>query len=363
MHIVVFGLSISSSWGNGHATLWRALVKAMLRRGHTITFYEKDVPYYAAERDLQVLPEGGKLRLYSRLEEIRAEAERDLNDADLAMCTSFCPDGPAASELIAMSRAGVRAFYDLDSPVTLDALNDGRVAYLPPTGLSDFDVVLSYTGGRALEELQHRLGATRVEPLYGSVDPESHFPVPPREDFRASLSYLGTYAEDRQQALERLFLCPARLLPRSRFLLGGAQYPNDFPWAENIAFARHVPPPLHSAFFSSCRATLNITRGVMERYGYCPSGRMFEAAACGAPLLTDWWEGLDQFFKPGVEVLPVQDTQQVVQALSLSDAELLAMASAARERTLAEHTGMHRVMELEQICESVRNGSVQERCA
>jgi spore maturation protein CgeB len=195
------------------------------------------------------------------------------------------------------------------------------------------------------------------------VDPESHFPVPPRKEFRADLSYLGTYAEDRQEALERLFLWPARQLPRNRFLLGGAQYPDDFPWTENIAFARHVPPPMHSAFFSSGRATLNITRGVMARYGYCPSGRLFEAAACGAPLLTDWWEGLDHFFKPGLEVLPVQDTQQVVEALSLSDAELIAMAGAAKERTLAEHTGMHRVLELEQICESVRNGSVEEQCA
>jgi spore maturation protein CgeB len=363
MHIVIFGLSISSSWGNGHATLWRALVKAMLRRGHTVNFYEKDVPYYAAERDLHALPEGAKLRLYSSFEEVCQEAERDLNNADLAMCTSFCPDGPAASNLIAMSRAAVRAFYDLDSPVTLDALNDGVVAYLPPTGLADFDVVLSYTGGRAVEELKHRLGAKRVEPLYGSVDPENHFPVPPLKEFRGDLSYLGTYAEDRQEVLERLFLSPARQLPRSRFLIGGAQYPEDFPWTDNIAFARHVPPPLHSAFFCSCRVTLNITRGVMARYGYCPSGRLFEAAACRVPLMTDSWEGLERFFEPGVEVLPVKNTQEAIEALSLSDAELLAVASAARERVLAEHTGMHRVLELEQICDSVRNGSLQEKCA
>ncbi|HET9099502.1 MAG TPA: glycosyltransferase [Acidobacteriaceae bacterium] len=363
MHIVIFGLSISSSWGNGHATLWRALVKALLRRGHTVKFYEKDVPYYARERDLIALPKGGRLCLYSRFESISDEAQRDMDDADLAVCTSFCPDGPAASHLICNSRAAVRAFYDLDSPVTLDAFNHGSVAYLPPTGLESFDLVLSYTGGRALEELKHRLGAKRVEPLYGSVDPESHFPVPPSKEFRATLSYLGTYAEDRQERLERLFLSPARQLPSSRFLLGGAQYPNNFPWTENIAFVRHVPPPIHSAFFSSSRATLNITREAMARYGYCPSGRLFEAAACGAPLFTDWWEGLDQFFKPGLEVLPVQNTQQVIEALSLSDAELLAVATAARERTLAQHTGMNRVLELEQICESVRNGALQENCA
>ena len=363
MHIVIFGLSISSSWGNGHATLWRALVKAMLRRGHTVNFYEKDVPYYATERDLHALPRGGKLRLYSSFEAVYQEAQRDLNDADLAVCTSFCPDGPAASNLIWASRAVVRAFYDLDSPVTLDAFNNGSVPYLPAAGVGNFDVVMSYTGGRALEELKHRLGAKRVEPLYGWVDPESHFPIPPNNQFRADLSYLGTYAKDRQEALHRLFLCPAQYLPTKRFLIGGAQYPDSFPWTENIAFVRHVPPPMHSAFFSSCRATLNVTRKVMARYGYCPSGRLFEAAACGAPLLTDWWEGLDQFFQPGLEVLAVQNAQQVVDALSLSDSELLVMASAARERTLAKHTALHRVVQLEQICESVRKDALQEECA
>jgi spore maturation protein CgeB len=364
MHIVIFGLTISSSWGNGHATLWRSLVKAMLRRGHTVNFYEKDVPYYAGARDLHVLPEGGRLRLYSELDTVRREVERDLYDADLALCTSFCPDGPAACELILMSDAGIKAFYDLDTPVTLDALSSGfPVQYLPPQGLADFDVVLSYTGGPALDELKSRLGARVVAPLYGSVDPESHLPVPAREEFRAALSYLGTYAEDRRGALEQLFLRPAQHLPQERFLLGGAQYPDSFPWTENIAFVRHLPPDLHSAFFSSCRATLNVTRAAMARYGFCPSGRLFEAAACGAPLLTDTWEGLDQFFVPGQEVLAVSTTNDVVEALSLSDAELRTMAHVARQRTLAEHTGTHRVMELEQICESTRSRASQLECA
>ncbi len=363
MHIVIFGLTISSSWGNGHATLWRSLVKAMLRRGHTVNFYEKDVPYYAGARDLHALPEGGKLRLYSQFEAVRVEAWRDLEDADLALCTSFCADGRAASELILGSEAGIRAFYDLDTPVTLDALSaGGAIEYLPADGLGDFDLVLSYTGGPALDGLKSRLGARVVAPLYGSVDPENHMPAEPREEFRAALSYLGTYAEDRREAMERLFFRPARELPGERFLLGGAQYPESVAWTENIAFVRHLPPDLHSAFFSSCRATLNVTRGVMARYGFCPSGRLFEAAACGAPLLTDTWEGLDRFFTPGREVLPVGTSADVVEALSLSDAELRGMARAARERTLAEHTGEHRVMELERICELVRSGASQLEC-
>lgn len=358
MHVVIFGLTVSSSWGNGHATLWRSLIKAMLRRGHTVTFYERDVPYYASARDLTELPGGGRLCLYSDFADIRAEAARELGTADLALSTSFCPDGAAAAELILDSRAAIRAFYDLDTPVTLSSLSSGAsVEYLPAGGLGAFDLVLSYTGGRALDELKSRLGARVVAPLYGSVDPENHFPVPPREDLRATLSYLGTYAEDRQPALQELFLKPAAQMPESRFLIGGAQYPESFPWAGNIGFRSHVPPPDHPVFFSSSRTTLNVTRAAMARYGFCPSGRLFEAAACGVPLLSDSWEGLDTFFTPGREILLATSSDEAVAALSLSDAELRRIAEAARQRTLAEHTGECRVRELERLCESVRHAA------
>ena len=366
MHLVIFGLTISSSWGNGHATLWRSLIKAMLRRGHTVTFYEHDMPWYARARDLNALPTGGRLRLYTSLEEIRDEAKRDLDNADLALCTSYCPDGAEACELILESRANIKAFYDLDTPVTLAGLGAaGKVEYMPTRGLGDFDVVLSYTGGRALDELKNRLGARRVAPLYGSVDPENHRPVPMREELQSTLSYLGTYAEDRQQTLTQLFIEPARELSAERFLIGGALYPEEQQiqcWPGNISLLRHVPPPDHPAFFCSGRATLNVTRGVMAKYGYCPSGRLFEAAACGVPLLTDEWEGLDSFFALGQEVLPVRSTNDVVQALSLSDKELRVIADSARERTLAEHTGAHRVKELEHICEIVRGHASDAVC-
>ncbi len=354
MHIVIFGLTISSSWGNGHATLWRSLVKAMLRRGHTVVFYERSVPYYAQERDLDELPEGGRLRLYEDFNDIRHEAAREMDHADLALSTSYCPDGAAAAELILSSRAAIRAFYDLDTPVTLDGLDQGQLAdYLPHGGLAGFDLVLSFTGGRALDELRIKLGARNAVPLYGSVDPDEHRPATPREEFRASVSYLGTYAADRQAALERLFLGAARMRPQDRFLIGGAQYPESFPWLENVAFVRHIPPPMHAEFFSSCRATLNLTRGVMARYGYCPSGRLFEAAACGAPLLSDYWEGLEEFFTPGKELLCVNTADEMCAALELSDGELRKMANRALERTLAEHTGDLRVQQLESICAAV----------
>jgi len=364
VHLVIFGLTISSSWGNGHATLWRSLMKAMLRRGHTVSFYERDVPYYASTRDLWQLPKGGRLRLYDSLDQITAEVKEDLDQADLALCTSYCADGPAACEMILNSKAQVKAFYDLDTPVTLDGLQSGSaIEYLPQSGLGEFDLVLSFTGGRALDELKSRLGARLVAPLYGSVDPETHYPVAAREEFRAALSYLGTYAADRQDSVNRLLLEPARLLPESRFVIGGAQYPAEFPWTKNIYFVQHLPPSLHPAFFCSGRATLNVTRRAMASYGYCPSGRIFEAAACGVPLLTDRWEGLDTFFEPGREILPVGSVEEVLNALSLSDAELSAIAQAARERTLAEHTGERRVMELERLCDSVGSATEKEAVA
>jgi spore maturation protein CgeB len=352
MRIVVFGLTITSSWGNGHATLWRALCRALVRRGHHVTFFERDVPYYASTRDLQAMP-GVEPVLYTDWAEIRPRAARDLAGADLAMVTSYCPDGVAASELVLSSPARLRAFYDLDTPVTLDRLATGeRPDYLPPEGLGGFDLVLSYTGGEALQRLRTQLGARRVAPLYGSVDPEAHRPVPAEERLRADLSYLGTYAADRQPALEQFLVEPARRLPARRFVIGGALYPPEFPWADNIWFVRHMPPPEHPAFFSSSRLTLNITRRAMAAMGWCPSGRLFEAAACGASILTDTWPGLEEFYAPGREVLTAGSTEDAVAAIGLSDAELRRIARAARERTLAEHTADRRAEQLEAAVEA-----------
>lgn len=360
MRIVVFGLTISSSWGNGHATLWRGLCRALARRGHSVTFFERDVPYYAGARDLAEVP-GGELVLYESWEAVRRRAERAVAEAEVAMVTSFCPDGIEATELVLAASRALRAFYDLDTPVTLARLERGEsLSYVGPRGLRDFDLVLSYTGGAALERLRARLGARNVVPLYGHVDPEVHRPVAPRPDFGADLSYLGTYAADRQAALEALFIEPARQRPGQRFLIGGAQYPTDFPWADNIFFVRHLPPGDHPAFFSSCRLTLNVTRRAMAEMGWCPSGRLFEAAACGAAILTDAWDGLDAFFEPGREILVARTGADTVAALDLSDAELRAIAEAGRERTLAEHSSERRAVTLERALESARRPAPAE---
>lgn len=347
MRIVIFGLSISSSWGNGHATLWRGLCGALHRRGHHVAFFERDVPYYAMNRDLWEIP-GGELVLYGAWADVLPLAERHLTSADVAMVTSYCPDGIEATELVMASPAQTRVFYDLDTPVTLANLSEGKeVGYIGPHGLAGFDLVLSFTGGAALDALKERLGASRVAPLYGSVDPALHRRTEPLPHYVADLSYLGTYATDRQEALRMLLVEPARRRPDRRFLIGGAQYPAEFPWADNIFFVRHLPPSEHPAFYSSSRLTLNITRQAMARMGWCPSGRLFEAAASGAAILSDSWPGLEEFFAPGSEILVADTTEQAIAALDLSDGELARIARAAQERAAEEHTADHRVRELE----------------
>jgi spore maturation protein CgeB len=344
MKIVIFGLSVSSSWGNGHAALWRGLIRALHADGHRVTFFERDVPYYARTRDLTELRGGGELLLYRSWEAERFAQQADA--ADVAMVTSYCPDAAAATHLISDSRATLRCFYDLDTPVTLSRLVAGEpVDYVPQEGFGGFDLVLSYAGGSALEALRG-LGARLVVPIYGSVDPDVHRPGLPEPQYAAALSYLGTFAEDRQPALQRLFLEPARLRPDRRFVLAGALYPADFPWTDNLYFVRHLPPSEHAAFYASSRLTLNVTRAAMATAGWCPSGRLFEAAACGVPILSDTWPGLDAFFAPGREILVAHDTADAVAAIDLPDGELAAIARRARERTLDEHTAARRAREM-----------------
>jgi spore maturation protein CgeB len=352
MKFVIFGLTVSSSWGNGHATLWRGLIRALSAEGHLVVFFERDVPYYANARDLAELPGKNRLVLYPSWDEIRPRARADLEDADVAIVTSYCPDALGAEELLQHTR-GLRVFYDLDTPVTLAQIRDGtRPAYIGPQGLVPYDLVFSYTGGKALTALREELGARSVAPLYGHVDPVRHKPAAPVERYRCDLSYLGTFADDRQSALQRLFVAAAMARPNRTFLIGGANYPQDFPWTENIYFARHLPPGEHPAFFSSSRLTLNVTRKSMADMGWCPSGRLFEAAACGAPIVSDGWEGLDRFFVPGREIAIARDTPDVLAALEMSDADLARQAKLARERTLAEHTSAHRAREMVRMIEN-----------
>jgi len=345
MKITIFGLTVSSSWGNGHATPYRALLKGLSKLGHEVHFFEKDVPYYARHRDLLSSP-FCELHLYSDWEGARRSALEAAAQSDAVMCASYCPCGARIiDEVLDLSRP-VKLFYDLDTPVTIGALERGQIEYLRAEQIPEFDVYLSFTGGGTLDELMSGWGARLALPLYGCVDPDVHFRTDVPPEYRSDFSYMGTYAADRQQKLEALFLEPARRTPAKRFVLAGSMYPWSWRWPENVKRFEHVSPTDHAALYSSSRLTLNLTRTEMARWGYCPSGRFFEAAACRTPIVTDWFRGLDHFFDCRRELMVVSSAEEVTHALSLSDSELEHMAAMARQRTLDEHTGDRRAREL-----------------
>lgn len=355
MRIVIFGLSISSAWGNGHATLLRGLLRELHAAGNDIYFFERDVPYYAAHRDTAKF-DYARLELYSDWDTTAAKASELLRDTDVAVVTSYCPDGAAAGELILQSKAQRKVFYDMDTPVTLAAIEAGQaVPYLPNNDLSGFDLVLSYTGGHALHELRNKLRAKAVAALYGWVDPHVYRRTVPTQSFVADLSYLGTYSPDRQAALETLMLRPAARFTQKRFLIAGAMYPCTDHWPGNVRLLEHVAPPDHPAFYSSSPLTLNVTRGSMARMGYCPSGRLFEAAACGTAVVSDWWTGLDLFFEPGQEILIATDSSDAIAALARSSRGLEEIGKRAQTRTLDCHTAKIRAQRFMRLVESPAN--------
>ncbi len=344
MKLTLFGLTISSSWGNGHATPYRAIVRALHRRGHRVVFYEKDVEYYARRRDLAAC-DYCDLVLYPDWNEVRTRALADAADSDVVICASYCPQGARiADDMLELARP-LRVFYDLDTPITLSGLELGDLDYLRRDQIPAFDLYLSFTGGGILGELQQRWGARRARPLYGCVDPDVHTRVPARPEYDCALSYMGTYAADRQEPLEALFLEPARRLPARQFVLAGSMYPWQWNWPQNVRRFEHLPPGEHPALYSSSRMTLNLTRHGMARFGYCPSGRFFEAAACGTAIVSDPWPGLETFFSDD-EIFVVSDTDDVLRALACPAAALAQRAARARARTLAEHTGEHRAEEM-----------------
>jgi len=352
--ITVFGLTISSSWGNGHATPYRAIIRALHRMGHQVDFFEKDVPYYSSRRDFESC-DYCRLTLYPDWQHIRAQALQAASESDVVIAASYLPDGKQiCDELLDLCRP-LRVYYDLDTPVTLKNMAEQGVEYLRPDQLAEFDLVLSFTGGRVLNDLEHHFGVRMARPLYGCVDPDIYMRVEARREFVCDLSYMGTYASDRQEKLDELFLEPARRHTGREFLLAGSLYPWEWQWPQNVCRIEHVFPGAHPCFYSSSRLTLNLTRHEMARNGWCPSGRFFEAAACGTPLITDWWEGLDSFFDPGSDLQVVATADDVESTMQKQDEDLHAMAARARERTLDEHTGDVRARQLLQYFEEARS--------
>jgi spore maturation protein CgeB len=342
MKLVVLGLSLSSSWGNGHATTFRALLKAFAARGHDILFLERDVPWYASQRDLTD-PDYCTLAYYADLQQLEDWVPQ-IAGADAVIVGSYVPEGVAVARFVQEHAEGVTAFYDIDTPVTLAKLARGDFEYLSPEVIPGYDVYLSFTGGPTLDLIEQSYGSPAARPLYCSVDPALYEPVetPKRWD----LSYLGTYSPDRQPTLERLLIEPARQRPELRFAVAGPQYPDDIVWPANVERIEHCPPADHAAFYSASRFTLNVTRADMIAAGWSPSVRLFEAAACGTPIISDRWDGLDILFTDGAEILLADTAADVLAALNGGDG--IEIGAAARTRVLDGHTAAHRAEELEQ---------------
>lgn len=340
MKLVVLGLSLSSSWGNGHATTFRALLSAFAARGHEVLFLEREQPWYAAHRDLPE-PDFCRLAYYGNLAELEQWREQ-IAAADAVMVGSYVPEGVEVARWAQAAAQGVTCFYDIDTPVTLAKLARGDYEYLSPEVIPGYDIYFSFTGGPTLTRLEQEFGSPAARPLYCSVDADRYMPLdlPKRWD----LSYIGTYSPDRQPTLERLLLEPARALPDKRFCIAGPQYPAEIDWPGNVERLEHVPPADHPAFYTQSRATLNVTRADMIAAGWSPSVRLFEAAACGTPVISDRWNGIEELFGPDEAIVLADSSEEVIAAL---DTDLSPIGEAARGVVLSAHTAAHRAAELE----------------
>lgn len=354
MKIVILGLSITSSWGNGHATTFRGLVRELERAGHDVLFLERDVPWYAAHRDLPE-PPYGRTQLYQDQDDLKRRFTQVVRTADAVIVGSFVPEGVAVGEWVQQTASGVTAFYDIDTPVTLARLARGEHDYLAPDLIPHYQLYLSFTGGPTLRRLEQEFGSPCARALYCSFDPELYYPE--ERELQWDLGYLGTYSADRQPRVEALLLEPARRWEQGRFVVAGAQYPEDISWPSNVTYREHVPPSEHRAFYNSQRFTLNVTRDDMIRAGYAPSVRLFEAAACATPVISDDWPGIETLFSPGDEILLAHRPEEVLVFLAeIPDAARRAMGEQARQRVLAQHTAAHRAAELVEYLESVVAG-------
>lgn len=344
LRIVVVGLSVTSSWGNGHATTYRALIGALARRGHHVTFLERDVAWYREHRDLTD-PTSWTVELYQSLKDVPRRFGKLIRDADLVVIGSYVPDGLAISEWITSQARGITAFYDIDTPVTLAKLDQG-LDYLSAAMIPRFDLYLSFAGGPVPDMIEERYGSPMARVLYCSADIETY--APQQAEARWALGYLGTYSEDRQPILEQLLLSPARALSSEQFAVAGAQYPADIVWPDNVLRIEHLAPKQHPAFYAEQRFTLNATRADMRALGFSPSVRLFEAAACGTPVISDRWPGIETIFAPAREILLASSPRDVIEILrDMPEERRRTVAESARRRVLTDHTADHRARQLE----------------
>lgn len=358
MDIVILGLTLSSSWGNGHATTFRSLLRGLNADGHRVLFLERDAPWYAPHRDLPD-PDFCELRLYDDIPAMLENYRDRLLSADAVIVGSYVPEGPRLIDALHEMRPNLLCFYDIDTPVTMDKLDAGDEEYLSPRQIPLFDIYFSFSGGEVLDHLEGERGAQRAEALYCSVDPDRYASRPDAPK-KWDLGYLGTYSPDRQPPLEQLLIEPARRLPEMRFIVAGPGYPDDIDWPDNVERIDHLPPAEHEDFYNAQRFTLNVTRAAMRRMGWSPSVRLFEAAACGTPIVSDAWRGLSELLPDGEAAIIAETTEDVVRALTdLNDAERRKIGKGGMDRVLSAHTGRARARDLVRALSSARADAPQ----
>ena len=355
MKFVIIGLSVTSSWGNGHATTYRALLKELKALGHDILFLEKDVPWYSPHRDMPA-PDFCRLSLYKTNEELKTDYKKEVAEADVVIVGSYVQQGVEVGNWAIETAKGVTAFYDIDTPVTLAKLKRKDYEYIDPEIISKYDLYLSFSGGPILRHIEDHYGSPMARALYCSVDPDLYFPEEREKQWK--LGYLGTYSDDRQPTVQELLNKPAAQFPLERFVVAGPQYPQDFPWSKNVERINHLPPAEHRKFYNSQEFTLNVTRQDMIKAGYSPSVRLFEAAACGVPIISDYWDGIHSIFEQEKEILIARSSEEVEQYFrSISEEERKQIGENARQKVMESHTARARAKELVNYVKEVRQPS------
>jgi spore maturation protein CgeB len=351
LNIAFFASSLVSAYWNGAATYYRGIVRALHERGHHVTFYEPDAFERQQHRDMED-PPWAKVVVYpaqSEAEVLRTVAQA--RGADLVVKASGVGVHDELLERAVLQLQGpgtLVAFWDVDAPATLDRVHANAQDPFRPL-IARYDLVLTYGGGEPVRQAYLALGARDCVPIYNALDPATHHPVAPQPRFECALAFLGNRLPDREARVEEFFLRAAAALPGQRMLLGGSGW-GDKPLPANVQYLGHVYTADHNAFNCTPRAVLNVSRDSMARYGFSPATRVFEAAGAAACLITDAWEGLEQFFEPGREVLVAHNGDQVAAHVrSLDAARAQAIGQAALRRVLAEHTYAHRAAQLDAV--------------
>jgi spore maturation protein CgeB len=350
MRIAFYGSSLLSSYWNGAATYYRGLLADLARRGYRITFYEPDAYDRQKHRDIDP-PAWAEVRVYPANEDALREVMAEAAEADIVVKASGVGvfDDELLAGVMAAARPGaIKAFWDVDAPATLAEMR-GHERHPLRRMLPQLDIVFTYGGGPPVVEAYRGFGARRCVPIYNALDPSTHHPVAPEDRFAADLSFLGNRLPDREARVDQFFLAPARSLPEKSFLIGGAGWETkEMP--PNVRRLGHVYTREHNAFNRTALAVLNIARDSMAAVGYSPATRVFEAAGAGACIITDAWEGVEHFLKPGVEILVARDGNDVAELLrTLTRERAGEIGRHAFARVLADHTYVRRGGEVDHI--------------